>query len=103
MMQRQQYSIISESALSEAAACLKVLAHKSRLQLLQLLLSGEYSVGELANKCKLKPHVASEHLRTMERCRFIVGQRKGKEVFYRVIESHIEDILACIRNRFGEK
>ena len=39
------------SAFAEAAECLKTLAHPVRLRMVQLLLHGRYTVGELAEDC----------------------------------------------------
>jgi hypothetical protein len=55
---------------NQAAECLKTLAHPVRLRMVQLLLSGRYTVGELAEDCGVPDNVASEHLRLMQRCGF---------------------------------
>ena len=89
-------------ALSHAAECLKALAHPSRLQIVQLLLSGkQYSVNELAEACELNQPAASDHLRLMQRCGFLSSQRDGRTVYYQVCEPHLADIMDCIRDRFG--
>lgn len=88
------------SALTEAAECLKVLAHPVRLRFVQLLLTETLTVGELAESCDIPQNVASEHLRLMQRCGFLEGRRDGRKVFYRVVEPHLEEILGCIESRF---
>ena len=55
-------------ALEQAAECLKTLAHPHRLRMVQMLLRGRYTVGELAEACEIPSHMASEHLRLMQRC-----------------------------------
>ena len=40
--------LTSLAALEEAAECLKTLAHPHRLRMVQMLLRGRYTVGELA-------------------------------------------------------
>jgi DNA-binding transcriptional ArsR family regulator len=87
-------------ALGQAAECLKALAHPARLRMVQLLLGGRYTVGELAKDCGIPDNVASEHLRLMQRCGFLTGQREGRKVFYEVIEPHLADIMNCIESRF---
>jgi DNA-binding transcriptional ArsR family regulator len=88
-------------ALSHAAECLRVLAHPHRLRMIQMLLRGHYTVGELAEACGLPTAMASEHLRLMQRCGFLGSEREGRKVFYKVVEPHLKDILACIEDRFG--
>jgi len=85
---------------TQAAECLKALAHPVRLRMVQLLLRGRYTVGELAEDCGVPDNVASEHLRLMQRCGFFRSEREGRKVFYRVAESHLEKIMSCIESRF---
>jgi DNA-binding transcriptional ArsR family regulator len=68
--------------------------------MIQMLLEGEYTVGELAEACALPTAMASEHLRLMQRCGFLTSEKQGRKVFYRVAEPHLKQILACIEGRF---
>ncbi|PQO43433.1 ArsR/SmtB family transcription factor [Blastopirellula marina] len=88
-------------ALGQAAECLRILAHPHRLRMVQMLLQGEYTVGELAEACEIPSPMASEHLRLMQRCGFLSSQKEGRKVFYQVAEPHLQDILNCIESRFG--
>jgi len=90
-------------ALSQAAECLKVLAHPHRLRMLQMLQQGDYTVGELAEACGVVSHVASEHLRLMQRCGFLSSEKDGRRRYYRIAEPHLHSILECVEARFGEK
>ncbi len=87
-------------ALAQAAECLKTLAHPVRLRMVQLLLHGRYTVGELAEDCGVPDNVASEHLRLMQRCGFFTSEREGRRVYYQVAEPHLEDIMNCVESRF---
>jgi DNA-binding transcriptional ArsR family regulator len=87
-------------ALAEAAECLRTLAHPCRLRIVQLLLAGEHTVGELAAACGIPSNVASEHLRLMQRCGFLTSRRQGRSVYYHVAEPHLKDIMRCIERRF---
>ena len=89
------------AALAEAAECLKTLAHPHRLRILQMLLRGRYTVGELAAACEIPSHMASEHLRLMQRTGFLASEKDGRKAYYQVAEPHLANILACIEARFG--
>lgn len=88
-------------ALGQAAECLRLLAHPHRLRMVQMLLQGEYSVGELAEACNLPTPMASEHLRLMQRCGFLTSEKQGRKVYYQVVEPHLKNILKCVEDRFG--
>ncbi|HWA97483.1 MAG TPA: metalloregulator ArsR/SmtB family transcription factor, partial [Pirellulales bacterium] len=87
--------------LGQAAECLRALAHPHRLRMLQMLLRGRYTVGELAEACGIPSHMASEHLRLMQRCQFLVSEKQGRNAYYRVAEPHLADLMACVEARFG--
>jgi ArsR family transcriptional regulator, zinc-responsive transcriptional repressor len=85
----------------QAAECLKAIAHPHRLQILQMLIEGSYTVGELAEACEIASPMASEHLRLLQRCGFLNAHKEGRFVYYRVIDPHIESLIACVESRFG--
>ena len=89
--------------LQKAAECLKTLAHPHRLRMVQMLLRNRYTVGELAKACGIPSHMASEHLRLMQRCGFLVSDREGRKAYYRIVEMHLASILGCIESRFGSQ
>lgn len=88
-------------ALAEAAECLKTLAHPHRLRMIQMLLRGQYTVGELAQACGIPSHMASEHLRLMQRCGLLASQKDGRKAYYQIAEPHLANIMTCIEARFG--
>jgi DNA-binding transcriptional ArsR family regulator len=92
--------VANAEALAQAAECLKTLAHPVRIRIVQLLLHGRYTVGELAEDCGIADNVASEHLRLMQRCGFFTSEREGRRVYYRVAEPHLKQLIACIESRF---
>ncbi len=86
--------------LKTAAECLRILAHPHRLRIVQMLLQDEYTVGELAEACGIASHMASEHLRLMQRCGFLDSAKDGRYRYYRVVEPHLANIMECVEKRF---
>ena len=64
-------------ALGQAAECLKTLAHPVRIRMVQLLLHGRYTVGELAEDCDVPDNVASEHLQADAALWFLSQRTRG--------------------------
>src|SRR5512133_2838582 len=95
--------LTSLDALAEAAECLRTLAHPHRLRMVQMLLRGRYTVGELAEACGVPSHMASEHLRLMQRCGLLSSEKDGRKAYYQVAESHLANIMACVEARFGRR
>ncbi len=98
---RGKSRLLDLKALARAAECLRTLAHPHRLRMVQMLLAGRHPVGELAEACEIPSHMASEHLRLMQRCGFLASEREGRRIYYTVAEPHLASILACIEERFG--
>lgn len=102
MIRKKPSPPLDREALTEAAECLKTLAHPHRLQIVQLLLTGKrFTVNELAEACELNQPTTSDHLRLMQRCGFLTSEKEGRSVFYRIAEPHLQDIMNCIQSRFG--
>lgn len=98
---RRAAKLTSLAKLGEAAECLKTLAHPHRLRIVQMLLGGRYTVGALAEACEIPSHMASEHLRLMQRCGFLSMSKDGRCAYYAIAEPHLAKIMACIEDRFG--
>lgn len=96
-------ALLPMQSLEMAAECLKILAHPSRLRIVQMLIAGSYAVGELAEACEIPSHMASEHLRLMQRCGFLKSEKQGRFRYYSVAEPHLIDIMDCIVSRFGDQ
>lgn len=98
----KQPTLTSLAALEQAAECLKTLAHPHRLRMVQMLLGGRYTVGELAEACGIPSHMASEHLRLMLHCGFMTSEKDGRKAYYQIAEPHLASIMACIEERFDK-
>jgi DNA-binding transcriptional ArsR family regulator len=101
IVKKDREKAIGEKVLAQAATCLRTLAHPARLRMVELLLSGRHTVGELAAACRVKPHVASEHLRLMEAHGMLKKERDGRKIYYRSAHAALAHIMDCIRERFG--
>lgn len=97
----KQPVLLDLDLLEEAAACLRVMAHPHRLRMVQMMLRGRHTVGELAEACEILPHAASTHLRLMQRCGLLSADKEGRRTYYTVAEPHLADLMACVEGRFG--
>lgn len=102
MATKSKLRLTSLTALGDAAECLRTLAHPHRLRMVQMLLQGRYTVGELAEACEIPSHMASEHLRLMQRSGFLSQEKEGRFVYYVIAEPQLANILGCVEARFGD-
>jgi DNA-binding transcriptional ArsR family regulator len=94
-------NLLDEAQLHEAAECLKTLAHPHRLRIVQMLMRGRYTVGELAEACDIPSHMASEHLRLMRDRGLLDFLKQGRKTYYFIAESAIEQLIGCVEQRYG--
>jgi len=89
--------LIPMGVLERAAAVMRVLAHPHRLRMCELLLSGEVSVGELAEHLGLPQNAVSQHLSILRAHGVVARERDGKAAYYRVVHPSAGWLLSCIR------
>ncbi len=79
------------------------LSHAHRIEMLELLAQGEYSVEELALRLDVPLANASRHLQVLRRARLAAPRRDGKRMLYSLVsETEIITLLAAL-GRVGER
>jgi DNA-binding transcriptional ArsR family regulator len=87
--------------LEKAAECFRLMAHPVRLRMVEILLTGEYPVREVARLCGLSEHQTCGHLRLLQGHGLLGSERRGRAVYYRVENPRLPRILDCIRSACG--
>ena len=77
---------LPEGALIEVAAYFQVLAEPTRLQILNILRSGERNVGELAQMCGFTAANVSRHLALMTQQGLVERESRGTSAYYRIAD-----------------
>ncbi len=96
MKSKSKVSLQSLEFLTEAAECLKVMAHPIRLRIVEILMQGEFPVNEIADMCELPAHQTSEHLRLLKGHGLLDSRRDGRIVYYAVANPRLPKLLKCI-------
>ena len=88
----------------EAKATLfRVLGHPARVQILELLREGERTVGTLQAELELDSGGTSQHLAALRRIGLVTSRRDGNNVWYRVDDEAVFDLLAAGRAIIGRR
>ncbi len=95
--------LLPESALAEAAECLRVMAHPLRLRMVELLLQAQRPVNAVARLCGLSPAQTCGHLRLLKGHGLLSSVRKGRTVYYRVASPQLPGLIRCIRKNCDVK
>ena len=74
----------------------KGIGNTSRYRLLEALIKGRKTVGELATITKQSQPAVSQHLKILKSSGLVVDERRGKEVFYAVNAGYLLGLLTAI-------
>jgi DNA-binding transcriptional ArsR family regulator len=72
---------------------MQMLASPSRVLILGRLKQGPCSVGALADAVGMESSAVSHQLRALRHLGLVVGERRGKQVFYALHDSHVAELL----------
>jgi DNA-binding transcriptional ArsR family regulator len=85
--------ILTELKAIELADLFSTLSDASRVRIISALRDSEMSVGVLAHKLGMSASAVSHQLRGMRQMRLIRGRKQGRQVFYRLNDSHVEQLF----------
>ena len=85
-----------------SAECLKAIAHPARLQMIFHIMKGEFTVNEISKHCELSHAQTSGHLRMMEGKRLLKRERRGRTVYYSILEPHLSNFMESIKGMYIE-
>ena len=90
-------TLLPDEALEKAAECLKVMAHPVRLKMVNLLMTGDFAVHEIAAHCRLSANQTCEHLRLLKGHGLLDSVRKGRTVYYKILSPQLPGLIGCIQ------
>lgn len=82
-----------EAVAAQAIKLLKGFADPNRLRILALLRVGEVCVHQLVDALDMSQSAVSHQLRTLRSARLVAYTKRGRHVYYRLVDDHVRDIL----------
>ena len=95
-MVRLSTELIKDDNLERMAETLKAIAHPVRLQIVNILMAGERSVGDMVKTLGTKPALTSQQLSILKYSGVLKSRRNGNVVFYSMCNDGIKNIVASI-------
>lgn len=74
----------------------KGIGNASRYRIIEALLKGRKTVGELARLVRMSQPAVSQHLKVLKTCNLVVDERRGREIFYAVNAGYALDLLKSL-------
>ena len=82
----------------ELAETFGLLSDTTRLSIVLACMDKEVSTGGIANKLEVSPSLVSHHLRLLRSARIVRSERRGKQVFYKLTDDCIREVLTTMIN-----
>nr|WP_239155323.1 metalloregulator ArsR/SmtB family transcription factor [Amycolatopsis sp. FDAARGOS 1241] len=83
----------SNSALADAGDLLRALAAPVRIAIVLQLREADRCVHELVDALDFAQPLISQHLRVLKTAGVVQGERRGREVVYRLVDDHLAHIV----------
>ncbi len=71
----------------------KGIGNASRYRIIEALVKGRKTVGELVEIVKLSQPAVSQHLKVLKACNLVIDERRGQEIFYTLNSKYTLDLL----------
>ena len=83
----------ADQMLPAVSRIFSLLGDPSRLKILLHCVDGPKAVSEMAAALDLSQSLVSHHLRLLRGARLVSGERRAKQIFYRISDEHVTDVL----------
>ncbi|MEE9617504.1 MAG: metalloregulator ArsR/SmtB family transcription factor [Anaerolineae bacterium] len=78
----------------------KALADDTRQRILEMLLEGERSVGNIADAFTISQPTISHHLNVLKQFGLVTSRKEGKQVFYTINRDNVIECCGRLTARF---
>ncbi len=78
----------------------KALADDTRQRILEMLLEGEMSVGDIADVFATSQPTISHHLNILKQFRLVNSRKEGKQVFYSINRDNVVECCGKLMAKF---
>ena len=90
--------MMNDETAEHVARVLKALAHPVRLQIVDVLESGEKCVTDIVDAVGGKQSITSQQLNMMKDKGVLSCRRDGAKVFYKIENENVIRLLSCVYN-----
>lgn len=82
----------------QLANIVKAMSNPHRLEILELLAQGQYSVAEIAGETEITGANASQHLQVLKQAQLVDTRRQGNHVYYRLAGQSVYKAWKALRD-----
>ncbi|MDD6221537.1 MAG: metalloregulator ArsR/SmtB family transcription factor [Lachnospiraceae bacterium] len=84
---------MDDQEVKNVADVFRIFGDPTRVRILGLLMEGEFSVSDIAERMDMTQSAVSHQLRILRDSRLVRSRRDGKQIFYALDDDHVRTIL----------
>lgn len=92
----------NNSTIQALAELFGILSDPTRLRILSVLQDSELPVTDIAGQVGMSISAISHQLRLLKTMKLVKYRKQGKSVFYSLVDSHIEQLIAIAKEHVEE-
>ncbi len=94
--------ILSPEKAQRMAEFFSLLGDSNRLRILSVLAQQELCVCDLAATLDMTESAVSHQLRTLKAMRLVAYEKRGRRVYYRLLDHHVLDLYSAVAEHLDE-
>ena len=98
-----EINMIDEETVFDMSLLFKMFSDPTRVKILYALSEKELNVCEISHLLNMTHSAISHQLATLKMANLVKGTKVGKEVYYSLIDKHVEDILSIGKEHVLER
>jgi DNA-binding transcriptional ArsR family regulator len=101
-VQPLQTQILSTDKAQQMAEFFSLLGDTNRLRIISVLALKELCVCDLAAALDMSESAVSHQLRALRAMRLVIYRKRGRKVFYRLLDNHVLDLYRSVAEHLDE-
>ena len=101
-LDRSRWEVLNIDQAQQMAEFFRLLGDPNRLRILSLLAKGDLCVCDLASLLEMSESAVSHQLRTLRALRLVCYTKRGRKVYYRLLDHHVLDLYEAVAEHLAE-
>lgn len=98
-----QEKVLNSTKAQRMAEFFSLLGDSNRLRILSMLAHQEFCVCDIAATLNMSESAVSHQLKTLRAIRLVRHEKRGRKVFYRLLDHHVLELYQSVAEHLDEK
>lgn len=85
--------LLDDDKVIDLSELFKIFGDSTRIKIINILLDGEMCVNDIASAINISQSAVSHQLRILKSAKLVKYRKDGKEIYYSLVDNHVEKIF----------